>query len=358
MAQFRLRLSKKQREALLKKLNNARRDGIVTVINRILAVLAFADGHSISAIATMLKVNGEAVRSWIKRYLLKGLKGLNSRKSPGRPPKLTKSHKRALAKLIEAGPAKAGFVGNCWRSPMIQHLIEEKFGVLYSVKYISELLKNMGFSYQKARFVSDHLDKEARKQWLNETWPEILAKAKRLNAYVLFGDEASFPQWGSLSYTWARKGQQPTIETSGKRKGYKVFGLIDYFTGRFFYKCQEERLNSNTYSAFLSEVLANTRKPIILIQDGAPYHKSAAMKKFFAKHEERLIVVNLPSYSPDYNPIEKLWKEIKKEGTHLHYFPTFEALKDKVHEAVLTFKDASKKVLRLFGMYNELAQAA
>jgi hypothetical protein len=79
--------------------------------------------------------------------------------------------------------------------------------------------------------------------------------AQRKNAYLLFGDEASFPQWGSLSYTWAKKGQQPVIETSGKRRGYKVFGLIDYFTGRFFFKCQEERLNSDTYVAYLQDVL-------------------------------------------------------------------------------------------------------
>ncbi len=213
--------------------------------------------------------------------------------------------------FIRGGSAGAGFVGNCWRSPMIQGLIHERFGVFYCVHYISQLLKNMGFSYQKARFVSDHLDEEARQQWLDQKWPAILAEAKQKKALLLFGDEASFPQWGSLSYTWARKGQQPTIKTSGKRKGYKVLGLIDYFTGRFFYKCQEERFNSQTYMTYLTEVLAQTKQPIVLIQDGARYHTSKAMKAFFEDHKDRLTVYQLPSYSPDYNPIEKLWKKIK-----------------------------------------------
>jgi hypothetical protein len=71
------------------------------------------------------------------------------------------------------------------------------------------------------------LDKKTRKQWLSQTWPEILALAQRKKPFLLFGDEVSFPQWGLLFYTWARQGQQPTIETSGTRKGYKVFGLID-----------------------------------------------------------------------------------------------------------------------------------
>ncbi len=52
----------------------------------------------------------------------------------------------------------------------------------------------------------------------------------------VFEDEASFAPWGSLSYTWARRGQQPEVPTSGKRKGYKVFGAIEYFSGRLFYR--------------------------------------------------------------------------------------------------------------------------
>ncbi len=65
-----------------------------------------------------------------------------------------------------------------------------------------------------------------------------LAKAK--NAYILFGDEDSFPQWGTLTYTWARRGEQPLIKTSGIRKGYKVFGLIDYFSGYFFIRAMKD----------------------------------------------------------------------------------------------------------------------
>ena len=209
---------------------------------------------------------------------------------------------------------------------MNQQLILDRFGVFYSVHYISQLLRAMGFSFQKARFVSDHLNKDKRKQWLKQQFPEILAFARHPNAYLLLGDEASFAQWDSLSYTWARKGHQPTVETSGKRKGYKVFGLIDYFTGKFFFKCQQQRLNSETYAAFLKELLSKSRKHIVLVQDGARYHTSAAMKALFEKHKHRLTVYRLPSYSPDFNPIEKLWKKVKEKGTHLQYFPTFETL--------------------------------
>ena len=196
------------------------------------------------------------------------------------------------------------------------------------------------------------------KQWLEQKWPEILKLAEKKNAYILFGDEASFPQWGSLTYTWAKRGQQPVVKTSGNRRGYKVFGLIDYFSGRFFCKGHDKgRLNSASYQSFLTEVLSKTRKHIILIQDGARYHTSKAMRQFFDKKANRITVYDLPSYSPDYNPIEKLWKKIKEKEIHLHYFPTFDSLKNKVEEALLHFKDLKNEVLSLFGFYNKLAEA-
>ena len=356
MLDFRLSLRSSQKEALKKRLYTARSVGNMRSVNRILAVLALAEGTCQAQIASILRVSEESIRLWLCAFLLHGVQGLEIKHSCGRPPRLNEKQKKKLAEIIEKGPAEAGFLGNCWRSPMIQQLIYEKFGVSFCVHYISQLLKNMGFSYQKARFVSDHLDEEARRQWLSDTWPEILALAKMKNAYILFGDEASFPQWGTLSYTWARKGKQPTIRTSGKRKGYKVFGLIDYFTGRFFYKCQESRFNSGSYIQFIKEVLSKTKKHIILIQDGAKYHTSVETRQFLKQREERLTVYNLPSYSPDYNPIEKLWKKVKEDSTHLHYFPTFQDLIDKVEEALFVFKNTADEILSLFGLYNDLPQ--
>ena len=79
------------------------------------------------------------------------------------------------------------------------------------------------------------------------------------------------------------------------------------------------------------------------------------MKAFFESHKDRLTVFELPSYSPDYNPIEKLWKKVKEKGTHLQYFPTFEALKEKVQETLTFFENAKEEVLSLVGMYRAQA---
>ena len=100
--------------------------------------------------------------------------------------------------------------------------------------------------------------------------------------------------------------------------------------------------------------MSQTKKHFILIQDGARYHTSKAMKEFFEKHSNRITVYQLPSYSPDYNPIERLWKKIKEKEIHLHYFPTFETLKERVREALLHFKNLKEEVLSLFVFYEEL----
>jgi transposase len=358
MCCVRFTMSSSYRKAVEHQLKTAQQLGPLRQVKYLLAILAVMDGQSFAQIALILRVHEKTVAAWVRVFCCYGLQGAPSKKPTGRPPKLTPTQQAVLTTLLDEGPVKAGFSGACWRSPMIQQLICDRFGVFYNVFYIAQLLKNLGFSYQKAAFVSDHLDEGKRQAWRLTTWPQLLRCAKERKALLLFGDEASFPQWGTLTYTWARRGQQPTVKTSGKRKGYKVFGLIEYFSGRFFYQGQEGRLNSAAYITFLRRVLAQTTQPIILIQDGAKYHTSAETKAFFAEQTARLAVCQLPTYSPDYNPIEKLWKKIKQQDTHLHYFPTFEALTDKVEQALLKFANMPAEILALCSLPAELAQAA
>jgi len=225
---------------------------------------------------------------------------------------------------------------------------------LSSVHDISQLLKNRGVSYQKARFVSDHQDPTKRQEWLTPQGSDVLRVAQAKDAYVLFGDEASFPQGGPLTSTGAKRGQQPTVPTSGIRKGYKVFGLVEYFSGRFFYQGHAGRFTSESSAPFLHDVLKHTTNHLILMQDGARYHTSTAMQEFFAKQADRLTVYQRPAYSPDDNPIEKLWKKLKEDGTHLHDFPTFEAIVNKVNEIRPMFENAPEEVLPLFGFYRRV----
>jgi len=236
---------------------------------------------------------------------------------------------------------------------LIQDLIYQKFHVMYNRFYVCELLHNLGFSRQKARFVSDHLDEEARQQWMKDKFPEILAQARKIGAPIFFGDEASFALWGSLSYTWGLVGHQPLVKTTGKRKGYKVFGVIEFFSGRLLYQGLEDRFNSDSYQAFLLYLLAQVPGKIILIQDGAKYHTSQSTRAFFEQHKDRLIVYQLPSYSPDYNPIEYLWKKVKTKATHNRYFAEFAKLIRSVDEALTILASQADEIKRLMGVYTK-----
>jgi len=209
--------------------------------------------QSVPSVAACLGVAESTLYGWVAAFLLRGTASLLYRRSPGRPAKLTLTHKARLSCLLDAGPQEAGFGCGAWAAPLVQLLIEREFGVLYNVHYVIQLLTQLGFSYQRARFCSDHLDEAARTRWLADEWPQVVARARRTGALLLFGDEASFAQWGSLGYTWARRGQQPTVLTGGRRKGYKIWGLVEWFSGRLFHMGQEGRLTAQSYCAFLSD---------------------------------------------------------------------------------------------------------
>ena len=298
-------------------------------------------------------LSASCLYDWQRAFLLYGLDSLVSRHGGGRRPKLPPKQKKRLVELIEAGPLVVGLETACWTSGLIRVLIWREFGVLYNRQYVCTLLSNLGFSFQKARFVSDHLDAAKRLTWLAEKWPAILRAAKRRNGLILFEDEASFAQWGSLSYPWARRGRQPEVPTSGKRKGYKVFGAIEYFSGQLFYQGIEGRFNSESYQGFLQMLMEQTTQHLFLIHDGARYHTSAATQAFLAAHRNRITVEPLPSSSPDYNPIEYLWKKTKQRATHNKYFKEFADLMVSVDKALAYFATHPEMVLGLFGRYCE-----
>lgn len=135
------------------------------------------------------------------------------------------------------------------------------------------------------------------------------------------------------------------------RKAYKGFGLIEYFSGRLFRQGLTGRFNGPSYVAFLTGVLEQTTEPLFPVQDGAPYHRAAPVKAFFAQHQARLHVTQLPSYSPDYNPIEFLWRATKRQATHNRYFPQFGDLIASVEEALAFFGAHPERVKGLFGRY-------
>ncbi len=351
---IRIQVSTATVQALHMRLQQAYQHDDVRLVRRTTVLLDLLVHHMpVEVLCEQWGLSPACIYGWRQAFLLRGMDSLVYRHGGGRRPKLTAKQKKRLVELIEAGPLVVGCETACWTSVLIRVLIWREFGVLYNCQYVCTLLHNLGFSFQKARFVSDHLDAAKRLAWLQDTWPAISRAAKRCQGLILFEDEASFAQWGSLSYTWARRGHQPEVPTSGKRKGYKVFGAIDYFSGHLFYQGIEGRFNSETYQAFWQTIMAQTTAHLFLVHDGARYHTSQATQQFFAAHADRLTVHPLPSYSPDYNPIEYLWKKTKQRATHNKYFKEFVELTVSVDKALAYFATHPETVLGLFGRYCE-----
>lgn len=125
-------------------------------------------------------------------------------------------------------------------------------------------------------------------------------------------------------------------ETLGKEEAEHYLPLILKHTeaaGRF---------NKEGYIEFLKQIIKHFKGNIILIEDGAPYHKAGLVQEFVKNTRGCLTIERLPAFSPDFNPIEKLWKNTKRDATHLKYFETFEKLRESVCKAFKKYlQDAS-----------------
>ena len=124
--------------------------------------------YSMAKIAELLNVSRQTVFNWLKTFMVKGIKWFKWERYPqrGRKSKLSKEQKKVLYDLILAGPEKSGFTRGGWNSAMIAEIILRQFGVKYNPRYLSSLLKKMGLSYQKAKFITHrwatHLTRDKR----------------------------------------------------------------------------------------------------------------------------------------------------------------------------------------------------
>ena len=249
---MRIRFGKSNYKRLENELKTAQRLNNLRLYKITKALLMIADEYRISTIAEILNVSTRTIFHWLSKFLAERFSWLLGYHYHGRGRKsnLTQNQKQKLYQIVEKGPEKYGFDCGIWTSAMIAEVILREFNVTYNPRYLCSLLKKIGLSYQKAAFVSDHLDEEKRKYWVEVTWPAILKQAQEKNAVILFGDEVSFAQWGSLSRTWAPKGKQPKIKTTGIRKGLKMFGAIEFFDGDFHFMETAGRFNGQSYSQF------------------------------------------------------------------------------------------------------------
>jgi hypothetical protein len=139
----------------------------------------------------------------------------------------------------------------------------------------------------------------------------------------MFGDEASFWLDGTLHQTWSRVGVQPRVDTFGMRKTAHVFGALTLERKPRLHYRFAPVFNGSTFLDFLKGLVRKCRRKIFLIVDNGPCHNlDSDGKAWLATHRHRIELFRLPPYSPEYNPIEGVWKETKKRTTHNRFFHT------------------------------------
>ncbi|MEW6482554.1 MAG: IS630 family transposase [bacterium] len=140
-------------------------------------------------------------------------------------------------------------------------------------------------------------------------------------------DEVHFQRTSTLIRAWALKGKQPHILSASTKEKIGFFGAVSLKSGQFVTQTAPT-FNSKAFNNFLCHLLGYIHKPTLLILDRASYHRAKSLKPFLAEHQDYLKIVFLPPYSPELNPIERVWKITRRRVIHNRYFPTLKELEE------------------------------
>ncbi|MFC1226789.1 IS630 family transposase [Pedobacter sp. BG31] len=137
---------------------------------------------------------------------------------------------------------------------------------------------------------------------------------------MVFQDEASLSNTATVSYMWAEKGKQPRInQKQRKRERKTLFGCIEPETG-IVVTSKADRGNTISFFSFLLLVVKTYHeRKVVMVLDNVPYHHAKRLKPILERYKHRIELVYLPPYSPDLNPIERVWWYMRKKITHNRY---------------------------------------
>lgn len=281
---------------------------------RIRAVKQVEAGESPETVIRALGFSRPRIYEWIAKYRWGGLEALKAKAIPGRPPVLTGRQMRWIhATIVDKDPRQFRFEFALWTRGMIRELIRERYGVKLSEVSVGRLLKKLGLSPQKPLRRAYQQDPVAVRRWVEQEYPKIRAQAKREGAVIYFGDEAGVRSDFHAGTTWAPVGRTPVVRTTGARFGLNMISAISP-RGDMRFMIVKGRMSAAKFRKFLERLLHRARRPIFLIVDGHPTHRAATVKRFVTSTKGKLRLFCLPPYSPELNPDELVWNNLKNQG--------------------------------------------
>lgn len=162
-------------------------------------------------------------------------------------------------------------------------------------------------------------------------------------------DECHFQQHGTRCRMWVPPEESdPVVVHAPTRKSIALFGGVGVTDGRFAYHL-EKTFNAASFKIFLKMLLRRRRKgkKLVLILDNAKYHHARDLKPWLNEHKSLLELLFLPPYSPDLNPIERVWKLTRRLCTHNQYFPILDDLLNAVTPKFLEWKRPNETLRKL-----------
>lgn len=253
------------------------------------------------------------VFGWIARYRDGGMEALKARPVPGRPPKLAGNQLRRIYTLIVGtDPRQLAFEFALWTREMVRELIHRECGARLSAVSVGRLLRNLGLSPQRPVWRAYQQNPEAVERWKSEEYPAIRAEAAAAGATIYFGDEAGVRSDYHAGTTRAPGGKTPVVRTDGTRSVINLISAVSA-RGALHFSAYESKFDSRVFIDFCERLMRDTSGPAFLIVDGHPVHRSNAVKEFVASTRGRLRLFHLPAYSPELNPDEWVWKNVKAD---------------------------------------------
>ena len=281
---------------------------------RIRAVKRVQQGQSPEKVIATLGFSRACIYNWIARYRAGGWDALRSGKHTGRPKKLSGSQIAWIHKTIrDKDPLQLKFPFALWTRSIVTRLIRNQFGLKVSESSAGRLLSQMGFSCKKPLYRAYQQNPEAVESWKKTVFPQIKKRAKKLGATTYFEDESGIRSDFHAGTTWAPKGKTPVIKVTGARFSTNMVAAIST-RGHMRFMVNQGSVTADVLCDFLKRLMHNAQQPIFLIWDGHPTHKSKKVRECIESFEGKLEVYLLPSYSPELNPTEQVWRSVKNHG--------------------------------------------